>query len=420
MTEIQNINFPKQDHIVAQQRDPDPGNPLQSAPFYARPVLKAAGRLTHGRLTVSLPNGEVLTFSGASAGTNAEITIKDYHFAWSIILNGHLGAAESYLRGDWDSPDVEKVLELFAENKEIFNSIMSGLPLQRFVERIGHGLRRNNRSGSKKNIHFHYDLGNSFYKRWLDPTMTYSSARFASPQQELSDAQTNKYRSLAESIDLRPESNLLEIGCGWGGFAEYAASEIGCKVTALTISQEQLKFARERIASKGLSDRVEVRYQDYRDVTEKFDRIASIEMFEAVGEQYWATYFAKVRDCLTPGGLAGLQIITIDDGSFEAYRKSVDFIQRYVFPGGMLPSPAALKRQVSQAGLSWKDSVEFGLDYAETLARWRDRFLSAWPEIREMGFDERFRRLWEFYLAYCEAGFRTGNVDVTQLTLSRP
>ncbi len=393
---------------------------LRQVPFHARAVLKAAGNLARGQLTVTLPNGETLIFTGAAAGKEAEITIIDYHFAWSIILNGHLGAAESFLRGDWESPDVERVLELFAENREVFTSVMNGLSFQRLTERIAHGFRKNNRAGSKKNIHFHYDLGNSFYKRWLDPTMTYSSARFDSPHQDLSAAQMNKYRSLAHNMDLKPDSNLLEIGCGWGGFAEYAASEIGCKVTALTISNEQLAFARERIASKGLSDRVEVRFQDYRDVTEKFDRIASIEMFEAVGEQYWPAYFSKVRDCLTPGGLAGLQIITIDDRSFESYRKGVDFIQRYVFPGGMLPSPSALKRQVSQAGLSWKANVEFGLDYAETLARWRDRFQSAWPEIREMGFDERFRRLWDFYLAYCEAGFRTGNVDVTQLTLSRP
>ncbi|MBO6542224.1 MAG: class I SAM-dependent methyltransferase [Alphaproteobacteria bacterium] len=393
---------------------------LRQVPFHARAVLKAAGNLARGQLTVTLPNGETLIFTGAAAGKEAEITIIDYHFAWSIILNGHLGAAESFLRGDWESPDVERVLELFAENREVFTSVMNGLSFQRLTERIAHGFRKNNRAGSKKNIHFHYDLGNSFYKRWLDPTMTYSSARFDSPHQDLSAAQMNKYRSLAHNMDLKPDSNLLEIGCGWGGFAEYAASEIGCKVTALTISNEQLAFARERIASKGLSDRVEVRFQDYRDVTEKFDRIASIEMFEAVGEQYWPAYFSKVRDCLTPGGLAGLQIITIDDRSFESYRKGVDFIQRYVFPGGMLPSPSALKRQVSQAGLSWKTNVEFGLDYAETLARWRDRFQSAWPEIREMGFDERFRRLWDFYLAYCEAGFRTGNVDVTQLTLSRP
>ncbi len=393
---------------------------LRQVPFHARAVLKAAGHLARGQLTVTLPNGETLIFTGAAAGKEAEITIIDYHFAWSITLNGHLGAAESFLRGDWESPDVERVLELFAENREVFTSVMNGLSFQRLTERIAHGFRKNNRAGSKKNIHFHYDLGNSFYKRWLDPTMTCASARFDSPHQDLSAAQMNKYRPLAHNMDLKPDSNLLEIGCGWGGFAEYAASEIGCKVTALTISNEQLAFARERIASKGLSDRVEVRFQDYRDVTEKFDRIASIEMFEAVGEQYWPAYFSKVRDCLSPGGLAGLQIITIDDRSFESYRKGVDFIQRYVFPGGMLPSPSALKRQVSQAGLSWKTNVEFGLDYAETLARWRDRFQSAWPEIREMGFDERFRRLWDFYLAYCEAGFRTGNVDVTQLTLSRP
>lgn len=417
------IKTQKIDHQTASSisEPPSSGTPaLGNVPFHARLILNAASRLSRGRLQVSLPSGEQLTFNGTEPGRTADIHLNDYRFAWSILLNGHLGAAESYLRGDWTSPDIEQVLELFAENREVFNSSLSGLSFRRLIERIGHGLRRNDRAGSKKNIHFHYDLGNNFYKRWLDPTMTYSSAKFDTPQQELSDAQRNKYRSLAESIDLRPESNLLEIGCGWGGFAEYAASEIGCKVTALTISQEQLSFARDRMKRQGLQDRVEVRFQDYRDVTEKFDRIASIEMFEAVGEQYWPAYFSKVRDCLNPGGIAGLQIITINDRSFETYRKGVDFIQRYVFPGGMLPSPGALKSQVEQAGLAWKHNIEFGLDYAETLARWRSRFLTAWPEIRELGFDERFRRLWEYYLAYCEAGFRTGNVDVTQLTLSRP
>ncbi len=392
---------------------------LSGVPWPARSVLKAASALEFGQLTIALPDGRRLLFSGTNEGTNANLIINSYRFAWPIALNGSLGAAEAFLSGYWESDDIVAVLELFAENRNVFTGAMNGFSLPLLVERAGHLLRRNSRSGSKKNIHYHYDLGNNFYKRWLDPTMTYSSARFQQPGEDLSVAQNNKYRSLAENMDLGPNHSVLEIGCGWGGFAEYAASEIGCNVTALTISKEQLDFARKRIFEKGLNEKVEVRYQDYRDVEEKFDRIASIEMFEAVGEQYWPAYFEKVRDALKPGGQAGLQIITIDDNSFETYRRSVDFIQRYIFPGGMLPSPSALKAQVTQAGLAWKESTEFGLDYAETLARWRDRFLEAWPEIRELGFDERFRRMWEYYLAYCEAGFRSGNVDVTQLTLSR-
>lgn len=388
-------------------------------PWPARSVLKAASTLGFGQLTVKLPDGRMLVFQGERDGTTASITIKSYKFAWPIALNGSIGAAEAFLSGYWESDDIVAVLELFAENRNVFTSALNGLSVPLLLERAGHMLRRNSKSGSKKNIHYHYDLGNKFYKRWLDPTMTYSSARFQQPGEDLSAAQNNKYRSLAQSMELGPNHSVLEIGCGWGGFAEYAAGEVGCNVTALTISREQLDFARKRIFEKGLNEKVEVRYQDYRDVEEKFDRIASIEMFEAVGEQYWPAYFAKVRDALKPGGQAGLQIITIDDSSFEAYRRGVDFIQRYIFPGGMLPSPSALKMQVTQAGLAWKTNTEFGLDYAETLSRWRDRFLTAWPEISELGFDERFRRMWEYYLAYCEAGFRSGNVDVTQLTLSR-
>lgn len=401
------------------QQHPMPQASLNGVPWPARSVLKAASALGFGQLTVRLPDGRELTFQGEKEGTSASITINSYKFAWPIALSGSIGAAEAFLSGHWESDDIVAVLELFAENRNVFTGALNGLSLPLLFERAGHLRRRNSKSGSKKNIHYHYDLGNNFYKRWLDPTMTYSSARFEEPGEDLSAAQNNKYRSLAENMELGPDHSVLEIGCGWGGFAEYAASEIGCNVTALTISREQLDFARKRIFEKGLNEKVEVRYQDYRDVEEKFDRIASIEMFEAVGEQYWPAYFAKVRDALKPGGQAGLQIITIDDNSFETYRRSVDFIQRYIFPGGMLPSPSALKTQVTDAGLSWKTSTEFGLDYAETLALWRDRFLAAWPEIRELGFDERFRRMWEYYLAYCEAGFRSGNVDVTQLTLSR-
>lgn len=392
---------------------------LAGVPWPARSVLKAAGALEHGRLTVTLPDGREISFEGSGEGTNASLKINSYRFAWPIALNGSLGAAEAFLAGHWESPDIVSVLELFAENRSVFTGVLNGISLPQLMGRVGHALRRNSRSGSQKNIHYHYDLGNSFYECWLDPTMTYSSARFRRPGEDLSTAQANKYQSLANSMELGPGHSLLEIGCGWGGFAEYAAGEIGCNVTALTISREQLEFAQRRICENGLNEKVDVRYQDYRDVDEKFDRVASIEMFEAVGEQYWPTYFEKIRSALKPGGRAGLQIITIDDNSFDEYRRSVDFIQRYIFPGGMLPSPATLKRLVTDAGLAWRDSTEFGLDYAETLSRWRERFHRAWPEIKELGFDERFRRMWEYYLAYCEAGFRSRNVDVTQLTVSR-
>jgi cyclopropane-fatty-acyl-phospholipid synthase len=282
-----------------------------------------------------------------------------------------------------------------------------------------HLLHRNSRTGSKHNILAHYDLGNAFYSRWLDPSMTYSSARFERPGQSLPEAQRNKYASLARQIDLRRDDHVLEIGCGWGGFAEFAAGEIGAKVTGITISPAQHEFARKRLFEQGLAERADIRLVDYRDVRGQFDRVASIEMFEAVGEEYWPTYFSKIREVLSPGGRAGLQIITIRDELFEHYRSRADFIQKYVFPGGMLPSELRLKEETDRAGLEWGDIVRFGQNYADTLAEWARRFENAWDDIRGLGFDERFRRLWRFYLGYCEAGFRMERTNVVQLSLAR-
>jgi cyclopropane-fatty-acyl-phospholipid synthase len=281
-------------------------------------------------------------------------------------------------------------------------------------------LPSNSRTGSKKNIHAHYDLGNAFYEAWLDRTMTYSSARFDSASEPLEAAQTRKYADLARAMDLKPGMRVLEIGCGWGGFAEYAAREVGAHVTGVTISQEQHDFARQRLFNAGLSERTDIRLIDYRDVEGTFDRVASIEMFEAVGKEYWGAYFDKVRQVLVPGGRAGLQIITIQDELFDEYNARVDFIQKYIFPGGMLPSEARLQPVVEAAGLRWDAVDRFGVDYADTLSRWDQRFQAAWADIRKMGgFDERFRRLWRFYLAYCEAGFRSRRTDVIQLALTR-
>ncbi|MEP0707240.1 MAG: cyclopropane-fatty-acyl-phospholipid synthase family protein [Parvibaculum sp.] len=406
---------------VADSLDVTPANVSKIAgiPRLARMAFRALLNIRRGSLLIVLPDGRRLRFSGSEPGENAEMIIRDFGLTRRFVANGDLGAAEAFLDGMWDSPNVTAFLQFFLRNGEALQDKLRGIPGARFVSRLGHMLRRNSKRGSKRNIEYHYDLGNSFYRRWLDPTMTYSSARFEHPGQDLSEAQINKYRSLAERIDLKPEHHLLEIGSGWGGFAEYAASEIGCRVTGITISKEQLAFARERMERKQLSHKVDIRYQDYRDVDEKFDRIASIEMFEAVGEEYWPDYFGKIRQCLKPGGKAGLQIITIADRSFASYRKRADFIQRYIFPGGMLPSPTVLRQQVAQAGLTWAGNLEFGLDYAETLKLWRERFRAAWPDISAQGFDERFRRMWEYYLSYCEAGFRAGNIDVTQLTLAR-
>lgn len=421
MTQI-SVDGMRNDGAGADSLDVTPANvsTITGIPMLARIAFRALLKIRRGNLLIVLPDGRRLRFHGSEPGEDAVMVIRDFGLTRRFFASGDLGAAEAFLDGMWDSPNVTAFLQFFLRNSEALQDKLRGMPFARFVSRLGHMLRRNSRRGSKRNIEYHYDLGNNFYRRWLDPTMTYSSARFAHSGQDLSAAQINKYRSLAESIDLKPEHHLLEIGSGWGGFAEYAASEIGCRITGITISKEQLAFARERIARKGLSDKVDIRYQDYRDIDERFDRIASIEMFEAVGEEYWPAYFEKIRSCLKPGGKAGLQIITIADRSFAAYRRRADFIQRYIFPGGMLPSPSVLKQQVARAGLTWVGNLDFGLDYAETLNQWRSRFRAAWPDIQRQGFDERFRRMWEYYLSYCEAGFRAGNIDVTQVTLARP
>jgi cyclopropane-fatty-acyl-phospholipid synthase len=289
----------------------------------------------------------------------------------------------------------------------------------RLLQVLRHRLNRNTRSGARRNIHAHYDLGNHFYEAWLDRTMTYSSAVFAPGDNDLASAQTRKYRTLAEALDLKPNHHVLEIGCGWGGFATFAAKEIGCRVTGLTISPSQAAYAREHIAQTGLAERVEIKLQDYRDERGSYDRIASIEMFEAVGEAYWPVFFRTLVERLKAGGRAGLQVITIRQESFEVYRREIDFIRHYIFPGGMLPTLDTMQTLGNRVGLTLQRERAFGLDYARTLVQWRERFRAAWPEIRPLGFDERFRRLWEYYLAYCEAGFRTGNIDVRQMLFTK-
>ena len=371
-----------------------------------------------GVMTFVLPDGREIRLEGVEPGPEARLIVHDYDFIKRTISNGTIGFGEGYMAGEWDTPDLSVLLEVLASNYARFEKVSFGTPFMAALNVLEHALRRNNsRSGSKKNIHAHYDLGNAFYSRWLDPTMTYSAARFEAPGEALSAAQKRKYRTLCESMDLAPDHHVLEIGCGWGGFAEFAAKEVGAKVTAITISEEQFKFAKERMFRQGLAEKADIRLVDYRDVTGQFDRVASIEMFEAVGERYWPTYFDKVRDSLKPGGQAGLQIITIREEYFEHYRRTPDFIQKYVFPGGMLPSEERLRAVTDKAGLSWGSVSRFGVCYADTLAEWGRRFEAAWDEITRLGFDERFRKLWKFYLSYCEAGFRTERTDVVQLSL---
>ncbi len=393
---------------------------LKDVPTLVKAVMRIALRIRWGEVTMVLPDGRSIRFKGTEPGKSGTLIIYDYAFARRLVTGGGTGMGEAYMDGMWDSPDLAAFLEVVAQNSENLRAYFHGRGWARALGQLVHFFNRNSRSGAKKNIEYHYDLGNAFYRQWLDQTMTYSSARFADPGQSLSEAQRNKYRSLINEAEIGPDHSVLEIGCGWGGFAEYAAKEVGCKITGITISKEQLEFAQKRMFENGLNDKVDIRYVDYRDVEGEFDRVASIEMFEAVGEEYWPSFFGKVRDVLKSGGQAGLQIITIADDLFDDYRKSTDFIQRYIFPGGMLPSPSVLAEQVRNVGLDWKHNVTFGRDYARTLHIWRDRFLEAWPTIQQMGFDERFRRMWNLYLGYCEAGFNAGTIDVTQVALRRP
>jgi cyclopropane-fatty-acyl-phospholipid synthase len=391
----------------------------RSYPFAVRQALNFATRLERGRLDVHMPDGRNFRFEGREAGPQAVMIVHDLGFARRLASGGEVGIAEAFLKGEWESPNLTYFLELFCVNQPVIQRLLDGKPIIRMLQVARHWLNRNTRAGSRRNIHAHYDLGNRFYSAWLDKTMTYSSALFTETESDLASAQTAKYRALAHEIGLAPEHHVLEIGCGWGGFAEFAARDIGCRVTGLTISQEQFDFASQRMQAAGLSDHVEIKMLDYRDEKGMFDRIASIEMFEAVGEEYWPAYFAQLRDRLKPGGKAGLQVITIQDALFKSYKSELDFIRRYVFPGGMLPTPTIMRDMGTKFGFSLSAERVFGLDYATTLSHWRDRFRHAWPQLMPLGFDEQFRRLWEYYLAYCEAGFRAGTIDVRQMVFSK-
>ena len=387
---------------------------------FAMLIRLLAANWTVGRLTLRLPNGEEHLLSGGEPGPQATLIVKDYGFARRVLAAGDIGFAEGYMAGEWDTPHLATLLETLVDNYDHIRRLFDGNWIFMALNWWGHRRNRNSKAGSKKNIHAHYDLGNAFYASWLDGSMTYSSARFSRPDEALETAQHEKYAALARLMDLRPGHTVLEIGCGWGGFAEFAAREIGADVTGLTISREQYDFARQRLFQAGLSERARIELIDYRDVAGRFDRVASIEMFEAVGKEYWPAYFDKIHAVLKPGGKAGLQIITIQDALFEGYDTRTDFIQKYVFPGGMLPSEERLKPVIAASGLQWSAIERFGLDYAETLKRWDERFRAAWSDIQRIaGFDERFFHLWRFYLAYCEAGFRSRRTDVVQLALSR-
>jgi len=375
-----------------------------------------------GKISFGLPDGRTILFDKNDGGPEAHVEVHDYAFAKRSVAGGDVGFAETYMDELWSTPDLTAVLRYFADN---FDSVGDGkLPRgglkARLINIVRHlFLNRNSKSGSKRNISTHYDLGNDFYAKWLDPSMTYSSALFPSPNTSLEQAQFAKYDAICETLELSKGKQVLEIGCGWGGFAEHAARKYGAEVTCLTISEEQAKYARTRMQEAGIDGQVEIRLEDYRDHEGAYDGVASIEMFEAVGESFWPSYFEKISQVLRPGGKAALQIITIDDDLFESYRKRADFIQRYIFPGGMLPSLTALKDQFETANLTHKGTNFFGEDYGRTVQYWMRSFNEAWDDIMPMGFDERFRRMWNFYLSYCEAGFMGGRINVGQFELAK-
>lgn len=389
-------------------------------PRYFTHVFAKAQTLKNGRCDFVLPDGRVFRAEGQNPGPVAELRIHNADIFARLIREGDLGFCDAYLDEWWSTPDLQAFMDLVhADNEDIYDGF-PGMGLLRLVERFRFWMQRNNRIQARKNISHHYDLGNEFYGLWLDDTMTYSSALFETGQESHEAAQIAKYASMVDQMGVQPGDHILEIGCGWGGFAEYAAKERGLRVTGLTISQEQINYARERIEMAGLSDLVDFKLQDYRDETGTYDGIASIEMFEAVGQQYWPAYFDTVRARLKPGRQATLQIITVEDRRWEIYRRGVDFIQKYIFPGGMLPSPSVLRAQVEKAGLRVERSIEFGASYNISLRRWHETFNARWDQIAALGFDDRFRRMWNFYLTSCAATFESGNCDVTQITIKRP
>jgi cyclopropane-fatty-acyl-phospholipid synthase len=373
--------------------------------------------MEHGALRMEFPDGRVAHFGNGHSPVT--LSLDNWEICSASLKSGDIGFAETFISGNWRTDNLPGLIEIFIRNRQQIESVIYGKWWGRLLYRLRHLFNRNSRTGSRKNIHAHYDIGNAFYQLWLDPSMTYSSALFADAGVDnLQQAQEAKYQRILQQLRLPPHARVLEIGCGWGGFAELAATS-GAHVTGLTLSTEQLDFANQRLADAGLNHKAELLLKDYRDADGQFDAIASIEMFEAVGEAYWPSYFACIARNLKPQGRACIQTIVIDDALFARYRKGTDFIQQYIFPGGMLPSPSVFRMQAEQHGLRVVDEFKFGIDYARTLEQWRVAFTERLSQVREQGFDDRFLRTWEFYLAYCEAGFRAESIDVMQFTLEK-
>jgi cyclopropane-fatty-acyl-phospholipid synthase len=394
---------------------------LQSAPMAARRVLQLLEKIEHGTLTVQFPDRSSKVYGNGSL-PHAALSLSNWNVFAASMKSGDIGFAETYIAGDWRTPSLSDLLRVMIQNRRAVEDLIYGSWLGRMVYRVRHLLNRNHKANSRKNIHAHYDLGNAFYELWLDDTMNYSSALFEGDfSLSMQEAQRAKVRRALQATDVAQGSRVLEIGCGWGALAEMATVDMGAHVTGVTLSTEQLAFAKARMKWNGKEDQADLRLQDYRDIDDgPYDAVCSIEMVEAVGQEYWPTYFQTVSKLLKPGGKACIQSIVIDDALFDRYVKSTDFIQQYIFPGGCLPSPSEFRRQARLAGLEVIDELKFGPDYAETLRRWRHAFMAQESQVLTLGFDTQFLRTWEFYLAYCEAAFDETNTDVIQFTLQKP
>ena len=374
---------------------------------------------SYGEINILYNKKPIFHFKAKAQGPRAIVNIKDFKCIENFFLKGDLGWAESYIQGLWETSNLSDFLEWGAKNFHSFSNFIRGKWYIILYLRFKHYLNMNSKKGSQKNIKFHYDLGNDFYKSWLDESMTYSSAIFEDSDQKLFDAQINKFKNLSNLCNINSNDHVLEIGCGWGSFSIFLAKTIRAHVTAITISKKQYQVVKQRVYEEELSDKVNVKLLDYRDLKGKFDKIVSIEMFEAVGEKYWSLYFDTLKNNLKKSGKIGIQTITIKDDYFQTYKKFPDFIQTYIFPGGMLPSISSLRNTLNRSGLKLIDKNLFGQHYARTLSHWKKSFEHSWDEIKKNGFDSNFKRLWQYYLSYCEGGFRSGNINVGQFLIGK-
>ncbi len=376
-------------------------------------------KIKYGKLEVEFPSGENKTFSGNIEGITASIKINNYKFLSYIFKRGSVGFAEAYIKGFYSTPNLTNLLMLSHKNETYFLDNINSNVLYLTLSKIKHFLNANSKSQSKKNIKYHYDLGNKFYEKWLDQSMTYSSAIFDNKNTNLSDAQINKYKKIAESLSLNESSKTLEIGCGWGGFSSYVAKNYKCKVDAITISKEQYNYTASKIQKEGLGEKVAVHFKDYREVDQKYSNIVSIEMFEAVGKKYWYNYFDVIQNSLSENGKGALQIITINEKRADEYQTRPDFIQQYIFPGGMLPTKKQLEISAKDVGLKCLEILSFGKSYAKTLNIWNSQFQESWNDVSTFGFDNKFKRMWEFYFSYCETGFLSSSTDVSHFLIKK-